>query len=129
MELALTLKLLFGLPWRSVEALLGSLLKLAGIDAPTPDHTTLSRPTKGLDVQLHRPPTCEPIQLVVDATGPGIVGQGQWASAKWGERGRRGWRGGEAAWVETVEGSPLSGKVKQGESKGTTGRTGRTHTS
>ena len=92
MELALTLKLLFGLPWRSVEGLLGSLLKLAGIDAPTPDHTTLSRRTKGLDVQLRRPSTCEPIHLVVDATGPGIVGQGQWASAKWGERGRRGWR-------------------------------------
>jgi transposase len=86
------LKLLFGLPWRSVEGLLGSLLKLAGIDAPTPDHTTLSRRTKGLDVQLRRPSTCEPIQLVVDATGLGIVGQGQWASAKWGERGRRGWR-------------------------------------
>ena len=79
-ELALTLKLLFGLPWRSVEGLLGSLLKLAGIDDPTPDHTTLSRRTKGLDVQLRRPSTCEPIQLVVDATGLGIVGQGQWAS-------------------------------------------------
>ena len=30
--------------------------------------------------------------LVVDATGLGIIGQGQWAAAKWGERGRRGWR-------------------------------------
>ena len=91
-ELALTLKLLFGLPWRSVEGLLGSLLKLAGIDAPTPDHTTLSRRTRGLDVQLRRTSTREPVHLVVDATGLGIVGQGQWAAAKWGERGRRGWR-------------------------------------
>ena len=32
------------------------------------------------------------VHLIVDATGLGIVGQGQWAAAKWGERGRRGWR-------------------------------------
>jgi len=91
-ELALTLKLLFRLPWRSVEGLLGSLLKLVGIDAPTPDHTTLSRRTRGLDVQLRRRPTQKAVNLIVDATGLGIVGQGQWAAAKWGERGRRGWR-------------------------------------
>jgi hypothetical protein len=41
-ELGLTLKLLRRLPWRSVEELLRSLMMLAGIDAPTPDHTTLS---------------------------------------------------------------------------------------
>ena len=43
-------------------------------------------------MQLRRPPSREPIHLVVDATGLGIIGQGQWAAAKWGERGRRGWR-------------------------------------
>jgi hypothetical protein len=43
-------------------------------------------------VLLHRPPSGEPIHLVVDATGLGILGQGQWAAAKWGARGRRGWR-------------------------------------
>ena len=91
-ELALTLKLLFGLPWRSVEGFLASLLNLVGIDAPTPDHTTLSRRTRGLDVQRRRPSNGGPVHLVVDATGLGIVGQGQWAAAKWGERGRRGWR-------------------------------------
>ena len=41
-ELGLTLKLLLRLPWRSVEGLLRSLIMLAGIDSPTPDHTTLS---------------------------------------------------------------------------------------
>ena len=43
-------------------------------------------------MQLRRPSNGEPVHLVVDATGLGIVGQGQWAAAKWGERGRRGWR-------------------------------------
>ena len=65
---------------------------LAGIDAPTPDHPTLSRRTKGLELQLRQQLSRVPIHLVVDATGLGILGQGQWAAAKWGERGRRGWR-------------------------------------
>ncbi|MEC9378552.1 MAG: IS5 family transposase [Candidatus Latescibacterota bacterium] len=91
-ELGLTLKLLFGLPWRSVEGLLGSLFHFVGIEAPIPDHTTLSRRTRRLDVPLQRPLTREPVHLVVDATGLSIFGQGQWAAAKWGARGRRGWR-------------------------------------
>ena len=91
-ELGLTLKLLLRLPWRSVEGLLSSLMMLTEIDAPTPDHTTLSRRTRGLDVQLRRTLSREPLHLVVDASGLGILGQGQWAAAKWGERGRRGWR-------------------------------------
>ncbi|NCG19167.1 MAG: hypothetical protein GWP91_09155 [Rhodobacterales bacterium] len=49
-ELGLTLKLLLRLPWCSVEGLLRSLVMLAGIDAPTPDHTTLSRRTTGLEL-------------------------------------------------------------------------------
>ncbi len=57
-----------------------------------PDHTTLSRRAAGLRVDLQTTPTNEPVHLIVDATGLGIVGQGQWAAAKWGERGRRGWR-------------------------------------
>ena len=48
--------------------------------------------TRGLDVQLRRRPTQRAVHLIVDATGLGIVGQGQWAAPKWGERGRRGWR-------------------------------------
>ena len=73
-ELGLTLKQLLRLPWRSVEGLLRSLMMLTGIDAPTPDHTTLSRRTRGLDVQLRQPPSCEPIHLVVDATAlPGLL--------------------------------------------------------
>ena len=58
-ELALTLKLLFGLPWRSVEGLLGSLFHFVGLEAPIPDHTTLSRRARGLDVPLQALPGFE----------------------------------------------------------------------
>jgi transposase len=91
-EAALTLRLLFGLPWRQTEGLLTSIFTLLDLALKAPDHTTLSRRSAGLRVELHRLPRTEPIHLIVDATGLGIVGQGQWAAAKWGERGRRGWR-------------------------------------
>ena len=91
-EAALTLRLLFRLPWRQTEGLLASIFTLLGLGLKAPDHTTLSRRSSGLRVELHRLPRTEPIHLIVDATGLAIVGQGQWAAAKWGERGRRGWR-------------------------------------
>ena len=91
-EAALTLRLLFGLPWRQTEGLLGSIFSLLGLDLKAPDHTTLSRRSSGFRVGLHRLLRTEPVHLIVDATGLGIVGQGQWAATKWGERGRRGWK-------------------------------------
>ena len=42
-EAASTLRLLFGLPWRQTEGLLGSLFALLGLGLKAPDHTTLSR--------------------------------------------------------------------------------------
>jgi hypothetical protein len=34
----------------------------------------------------------KPIHLIVDSTGQSIVGEGEWAAAKYGGRGRRGWK-------------------------------------
>ena len=45
-----------------------------------------------LDVKLRRFPTNEPIDLIVDSTGLSIVGEGEWAAAKHGEKGKRGWK-------------------------------------
>lgn len=42
-ETALTLRLLFHLPLRQTEGLLGSVLKLMDLMLPCPNHTTLSR--------------------------------------------------------------------------------------
>ena len=91
-EAALALRLLFRLPWRQIEGLLDSIFTLLNLGLKAPDHTTLSRRSSGLRVKLYRLPRTEPVHLIVDATGLAIVGQGQWAAAKWGERGRRGWR-------------------------------------
>ena len=91
-EAALTLRMVFGLPWRQTEGLLGSVLGLMGMALKVPDHTTLSRRTSQLDVALKQRAVHEPLNIVIDATGVGVFGEGEWAAAKWGARGRRGWK-------------------------------------
>jgi IS5 family transposase len=91
-ETALTLRLIFNLPLRQAEGFLRSVLALMGVALEAPDHTTLSRRSQRLDVALHLVPIKEPIHLIVDSTGLSIVGEGEWAAAKHGGRGRRGWK-------------------------------------
>ena len=61
-------------------------------DLEAPDHTTLSRRSQRLDLVLDRIPAQGPLHLIVDSTGLSIVGEGEWAAAKHGNRGRRGWK-------------------------------------
>ena len=91
-ETALTLRLAFNLPLRQTEGLLNSILSLMGLALTAPDDTTLSRRCRSLDIALRFRPPDEAIHLVVDSTGLRIVGQGEWAAAKHGGRGKRGWR-------------------------------------
>ena len=91
-ETALTLRLVFHLPLRPTEGFLNSLFVMMGIDLSAPDHTTLSRRGQHLDVRLRRVPADEAIHLIVDSTGLSIVGEGEWAAAKHGRNGKRGWR-------------------------------------
>ena len=91
-ETALTLRTVFNLPLRQTEGFLRSLLDLMDIDLEAPDHTTLSRRSKHLDVQLRRHRTNKAVHLIVDSTGLAIVGEGEWAAAKHGKKGKRGWR-------------------------------------
>jgi hypothetical protein len=91
-ETALTLRLVYGLPLRQAEGFLRSLLRIMGLDLDAPDHTTLSRRSRQLRVALDPSVSPGPIDLIIDSTGPSIVGQGEWAAAKHGKRGKRGWR-------------------------------------
>ena len=91
-ETALTLRLIFQLPLRQTEGFLRSLVSLMGLDLETPDHTTLFRRSQRLHIALHRTSASEPIHLVVDSPGLSIVGEGEWAAAKHGGKGKRGWK-------------------------------------
>ena len=88
----MTLRLVFGLPLRQAEGFLRSLLSLINLDLEAPDHTTLSRRGQHHDVRLLRVPVDEPLHLIVDSTGLSIVGEGEWAAAKHGGKGKRGWK-------------------------------------
>ena len=62
------------------------------LDLSAPDYTTLSRRSQHLRRRLRPVPPGESIHLVLDSTGLSMVGAGEWAAAKHGGSGRRGWR-------------------------------------
>ena len=51
-ETALTLRLVFHLPLRQAEGFLRSILQMMDLDLAAPDHTTLSRRSRHLSVEL-----------------------------------------------------------------------------
>ena len=76
-ETALTLRLVFNLPLRQAEGFLRSVLSMMDVALEVPDHTTLSRRSQGLDVELHPVSVAQPIHLIIDSTGLSIVGEGE----------------------------------------------------
>src|SRR5215212_7355067 len=88
---ALTLKAVFRLALRQTEGLIGSVIRLLGLDLSVPDHTTLSRRAATLEVPRPRPGT-EPVHLLVDSTGLKLCGPGEWLVEKHGTKARRSWR-------------------------------------
>ncbi len=88
---ALTLRAVFRLALRQTEGLIGSILRLLGVDLAVPDHSTLSRRAETLEVARPRPGR-EPVHLLVDSTGLRLCGPGEWLAGKHGTRTRRGWR-------------------------------------
>ena len=91
-ETALTLRLVFRLPLRQTEGFVRSILAVMRASLDAPDHTTLSRRSQRLDVAWHAIPADGPLHLILDSTGLSIVGEGEWATAKHGGRGARGWK-------------------------------------
>ena len=91
-ETALMLRIVFRLPLRQAEGFLRSVLSLMDTDLEAPDHTTLSRRSQRFDLALSSTPANEPIHLIFDSTRLSIVGEGEWASVKYGGRGRRAWK-------------------------------------
>ena len=69
-----------------------SIFGMLGVDLTAPDHTTLSRRGQHLALARRRARPGTSLHLIVDSTGLSIVGEGEWAAATHGGRGRRGWR-------------------------------------
>ncbi len=89
---SLTLRSVFHLALRQTEGFVGSLLRVMGLGLTAPDHTTLSRRSKDVQVPRHPRTKGEAIHLIVDSTGLKIAGKGEWHVHKHGAKGRRIWR-------------------------------------
>src|SRR4051795_2159978 len=90
---ALTLKAVFRLALRQTEGLIGSVIRLLGLDLSVPDHTTLSRRAETVEGPRPRSDSnAEPVHLLVDSTGLKLCGAGEWLIEKHGTRRRRAWR-------------------------------------
>jgi len=90
---ALTLRAVFRLALRQTEGLIGSVIRLLGLDLAVPDHSTLSRRAETLEVPQPRSSAGgEPVHLLVDSTGLKLCGAGEWLHEKHDTKVRRSWR-------------------------------------
>ena len=91
-QFCLSIKVLFKLPLRQTAGMVASLLRLAGLDWPVPDYSTLCRRQKTLNVQIPYRRAGGPLNLLVDSTGIKFLGDGEWQARKHGVQDRRQWR-------------------------------------
>ena len=90
-ETMLTLREVFQLTNRAVEGFVCSLFALLQVALPVPDHTTLSRRGRTLDVRLPKQ-ALGPLHLVLDSSGLKVYGEGEWKVRQHGWSKRRTWR-------------------------------------
>jgi len=92
-ETSLMHRLIFHLPLRQAEGFLKSILKLMDLYLPCPDHTTVSRRNRTVNVCRCTGSLQDgPIHFIVDSTGLKICGQGEWHAKKHGKKWRKRWK-------------------------------------
>ncbi|NEP73274.1 MAG: IS5 family transposase [Okeania sp. SIO2G4] len=91
-ELMVALSSLFGLAGRQTEGFVESIFDLMGLDLPVPDHSTVCRRVRKLNIAIPVMPRTEGIHLVVDSTGVKVYGEGEWKTRIHGVGKRRTWR-------------------------------------
>ena len=90
---ALTLRTVFHLALRQTEGFVASLIDLMDLSLKTPDHTTLSRRNRDVEIPGLSRGHDGPLHLVIDSTGLKIFGDGEWQAHKHKTSNqRRSWR-------------------------------------
>ncbi len=90
-QIMLTIKEVFHLTNRGTEGFMRSLFARLQLALPVPDHTTLSKRSRHLQVPLPRR-VGGPLHLVLDSTGLKIYGEGEWKVRQYGFAKHRTWR-------------------------------------
>ena len=75
-QFCLMVKVLFGLPLRQTTGMVASILKMAGLDWPVPDFSTLSRRQRSLVVNISQRRAPGPLNLLADSTGIKFLADG-----------------------------------------------------
>ncbi len=88
-QFCLSLKVLFGLALRQTIGMVASLLRLAGLNWPVPDYSTLCRRQKTVTIQIPYRRSGGSLNLLVDSTGVKMRGDGEWQVRKHGPGRRR----------------------------------------
>ena len=93
LQVCLMLRLHYGLTLRSMEGFVNSLFGLLGLPLRCPDYTLFSKHRgRQLAVAVPRRLPAGPVEVVVDATGLKVFGEGEWKVRKHGAGRRRTWR-------------------------------------
>lgn len=77
---------------RQALGLVESLLRLAGLNWPVPDFSTVCRRQKELQVQVRYQASQAGLNLLIDSSGIKFLGEGEWKTKKHGAQRRRQWR-------------------------------------
>ena len=89
----LMIKAVFRVALRALQGLIGSLIKILGLNLGCPHYSRFSRRAKGLQIPLRRLlKPGERLNVVFDSTGVKVYGEGEWKVRKHGYSKRRTWR-------------------------------------
>ncbi len=93
-ELGLTLKAAYRLPYRGLEGFIRGLLKMADLnDKPVPHYSTFCDRAKTIEIERRLTELKgQKIHVLVDSTGLKIYGEGEWKIKMHGKTKRRTWR-------------------------------------
>jgi hypothetical protein len=87
-----SLKALYRWGARQTQGFMELLFKLMKLTLSVPDHSTLSRRMKTLEVAIPILPKATARQIVIDSTGVKVYGEGEWKTRLHGASKRRTWR-------------------------------------
>jgi hypothetical protein len=87
------IKAVFRVALRALQGLIGSLIKILGLNIKCPHYSRFSRRAKGLQIPLRKLlKPGEKLHVIFDSTGVKVYGEGEWKVRKHGYSKRRTWR-------------------------------------
>lgn len=91
-ECALTLRGLLRFPLRQAQGFIEGLFSMLAVKLDVPTYSTLSRRAELLEVVIPRLDWSKPANIVIDASGLKVFGEGEWKMRVHGKDKRRTWR-------------------------------------